>query len=61
MKVYGSPKNQDTQQCRYGCCGGDLSKCMKNTKRGIATKKIRRKTARQIAKFEIEKEISDKE
>lgn len=53
MKIYGAIKNTETAQCRGGCCGGNLSKCMKHTKLGIATKKIRRKSARRIAKFEI--------
>ena len=53
MKLYGLKKDTSSLNCRFGCCGGELSKALKDTNLGRGARKMAKKTARADAKKEI--------
>ena len=47
MKIYGAEKNKETIVCKWGCCGGVISKPRKGSAFSKAVAKARRKSARR--------------
>lgn len=61
MKIYGAEKNRETITCKYGCCGGVISKPRKGSAFSKAVAKARRKSARRWKNkqyFKDEKEVT---